>query len=369
MKKILFLIHDLQGGGAEKVLVNLVNNMDHSCFDITVMTLFDVGVNRQFLSKDVSYRYAFKKMLHGNSHLMKLLTPQQLYRWVVPEGYDIVVSFLEGPCARIVSGCRDAETKIVSWVHSTLHDKNEIAASFRNFKEAKKCYQISDMMVFVSDEARRSFLKACPVTCKTAVLYNTNESKKIIESAAKSVNDIQFEKDTFYWCGIGKLMQNKGFDRMLRILKRLIQEGYQTKLLILGVGEKEAELKKWAGENGISDYVLFMGYQTNPYKYLARCDLFVCASHEEGFSTAATESLIVGTPVCTVWVSGMQEMLGDSEYGLITENDEDSLYRGIKSLVDNPGLLHHYKEQAIARGKAFNTENTVQAVENMFEKL
>ena len=53
MKKILFLIHDLGQGGAEKVLVNLVNNMDREKFDITVMSLFDVGVNRQFLAPHI----------------------------------------------------------------------------------------------------------------------------------------------------------------------------------------------------------------------------------------------------------------------------------------------------------------------------
>ena len=59
MKKILFLIHDLAGGGAEKVLVNLVNNMDRNKFDIKVQTLFAGGVNEQFLKKDINYRYCF----------------------------------------------------------------------------------------------------------------------------------------------------------------------------------------------------------------------------------------------------------------------------------------------------------------------
>ena len=59
MQKVLFLIHDLGQGGAEKVLVNLVNNMDIEKFDITVMTLFDVGVNRQFLNKYIKYKSRF----------------------------------------------------------------------------------------------------------------------------------------------------------------------------------------------------------------------------------------------------------------------------------------------------------------------
>ena len=114
----------------------------------------------------------------------------------------------------------------------------------------------------------------------------------------------------------------------------------------------------------------FLGYDTNPYKYVAKCDLFLCASFAEGFSTAATEALIVGTPVCTVEVSGMKEMLGEhNEYGLVTENDENALYEGIKKLLDDPALLNHYKKQAAIRGRDFSTEETVRAVEEMLLSL
>ena len=74
MIKILFLIHDLGQGGAEKVLVNLVNNMDRSKFDISVTVLFGGGVNEQFLASDIHFRAVFPKEVPGNSKLMKLLT-------------------------------------------------------------------------------------------------------------------------------------------------------------------------------------------------------------------------------------------------------------------------------------------------------
>ena len=110
--------------------------------------------------------------------------------------------------------------------------------------------------------------------------------------------------------------------------------------------------------------------QANPYKYVAKCDLFVCASYAEGFSTAATEALIVGTPVCTVEVSGMKEMLGENnEYGIVCDNNEDSLYESIKELLDSPDKLNYYTEQAKKRGKDFNTYHTVKAVEEMLLSL
>ena len=81
--------------------------------------------------------------------------------------------------------------------------------------------------------------------------------------------------------------------------------------------------------------------------------MFVCASYAEGFSTATTEALIVGTPVCTVNVSGMKEMLGENdEFGVIVENNEEALYSGIKKLMDNPELLKQFNaEKRLAQQK------------------
>ena len=122
MKKILFLIHDLGQGGAEKVLVNLVNNLDKKKFDVTVMSIFDIGENKQFLDSSIHYKYCFKHMVRGNSHLMKLLSPKQLHKWLIKDKYDIEVAYLEGPCARIISGCPDLNTKLVSWIHIQQKD-------------------------------------------------------------------------------------------------------------------------------------------------------------------------------------------------------------------------------------------------------
>ncbi len=368
MKKVLFLIHDLCEGGAEKVLVNLVNNMDTSKFDITVMTLFDVGVNKQFLKKHINYKSCFKHPIPGNSHYMKLLSPRTLYKWLIKDDYDIVASYLEGPCARVVAGAPD-NVKVVSWIHITIPTKNELSKPFRNYNEAQFCYNRADKMVYVSKTVMNAFKKICETENNT-VLYNTNETKDIIKKSYETVEEYDFQSDVIDWCGIGKLVNTKGFDRMLRIQKRLLEDGYKVHFHALGTGELESELKDWCKNNGIIDTVTFWGYQTNPYKYVAKCNLYICASHAEGFSTAATEALIVGTPVCTVEVSGMKEMLGENnEYGIVTENDENGLYEGIKKLLDDPSLLAHYKEMAKIRGKTFSTENTVKAVEEMLLNL
>lgn len=370
MKNILFLIHDLGHGGAEKVLVNLVNNLDKSKFDVTVIALFGGGVNEQFLLPHVKYHTIFKKPFPGNSHVMKLFSPKTLHKMCVKEHYDIEVSYLEGPSARIISGCDDKSTKLVSWIHIEQKTAPKAAAAFRSVKEAVRCYNRFSLHVGVSETVKQDFLSVLPISVPMTVLFNTNESEKILSLSREPVNDEIINDDSIKLVGVGKIVQNKGFDRLIRIVKRFRDEKYAVHLYLLGVGSMQTELKNYVSENGLKNTVTFLGYQTNPYKYVANCDLFVCSSHAEGFSTAATEALIVGTPVVTTLVSGMTEMLGENnEWGVITENSEEALYDGIKGLLDGPALLAHYKEKAIERGKLFSTKATVTAVEKMLERL
>ena len=368
--KVLFVIHDLGPGGAEKVLVNLVNNMNRDQFDITVMSIFDEGINKQFLASNIRYCYCFRKAIRGNSHIMKFFSPQWLHSRLIKGHYDIEIAYLEGPCARVVSGCSDRNTKLISWIHIEQHSAKSAADSFRNVKEAEKCYNRFNQIICVSQTVKDAFTKSLNIHVPVDVYYNTNESGKIIKSASDHVDRTLFSGEEFKLVCVGKLLKNKGFDRVLRIVKKLREEEYPVHLYILGLGPEETYLREYIEENGLVPYVTLLGYQTNPYKYVSRCDLFICSSYSEGFSTAATEALIVGTPVCTVNVSGMQEMLGEnSEYGLITDNNDQALYRGIKKLIDHPDLLKYYRTQAEVRKKIFSTKDTVKAVEKLLNDI
>lgn len=369
MKKILFLIHDLGQGGAEKVLVNLVNNMDREKFDVSVTVLFGGGVNEQFLKPDIHFRAVFPREVPGNSKLMKLLTPKQLHELCVKEHYDIEVSYLEGPSARVISGCQDPDTKLVSWIHVEQHTMKCLASSFRNELEARDCYNRFDQTICVSQYVHDDFCRILDFQKPCLVLYNTVESDMILEKSKEEAPKLQ-DDGKIRLIAVGSLKESKGYDRMLRIIKRLHEEHYPVHLYILGIGPLQGKLEQYIKETALSDAVTLLGYDTNPYKYVAKCDLFICASHAEGFSTAATEALIVGTPVCTVEVSGMKEMLGeDNEWGVVTANSEEALYDGIKMLLDRPERLAHYKAKAAERGAMFSTAETVKAVEKMLLDL
>lgn len=370
MKKVLFLIHDLSVGGAEKVLVNLVNNMDRSKFDISVISLFGGGINEQFLKQDIRYHSVFKKAIPGNSKIMKLLSPEQLHKVCVKEKYDIEIAYLEGPSARIISGCPDKDTKLVSWIHVEQHTGKVAAGAFRSYRESVNCYKKFDQIVCVSDYVKNDFKVIYPDIKNVQVLYNTNETMQILERAQEKVESGIFKDSEIKICGVGKIVPVKGFDKLARIHCRLRKEGYPIHTYILGTGDCKEEIENYIRRQAEGDNFTFLGYQTNPYKYISKCNLFVCASSAEGFSTAATEALILGIPIVTTSVSGMKEMLGENnEFGIITENKEESLYLGIKRLLDYPELLSHYRSQAYIRGKCFSKEKTVKAVENLFIQL
>lgn len=367
MYRVLFFIHDLGPGGAEKVLVNLVNNMDPERFDVTLMSLVGGGVNEQFLKPHVRYVPCFQKLPRGHTQLLKLLSPRQLHNWFIKEKYDIEVAYLEGPSARIVSGCPHADTKLVAWMHCAATEEN-VKVGFRNLTEAKRVYESFHNVICVSSSVEQLLRQTVPTIKKMQVLFNTNDSKQILRLASEPAEP--WRSEGLQLVTVGKIIPVKAFDRLIRVHARLRQEGYLISTNILGVGALKSEMEALCKKLNVSDSVHFLGYQTNPYQYVSKADLYICSSLSEGFSTSATEALIVGTAVCTVEVSGMKEMLGaNNEYGIITDNNEDALYQGIKSLLDDPALLAHYKKQAQQRGKTFSTENTVKAVEDMLAAL
>lgn len=370
MKKILFLIPNLAHGGAERVLINLVNNINRSKFDVTVQTLFDVGVNRRYLAPHVHYIPGAKKQFRGNTMLMKLFSPEKLYKSIIHGKYDILVSYLEGSTSRIISGCHDADVKKVAWIHIELPSAKQAAIGFKNPDEAARLYNTFDKLVAVADSVKQTFENSLRITTPIDVLYNTNETEKIKNLAEEKIDDADFDCDGIKVCSVAKIVPTKGFDRLLKAHKRLLDKGRKHTVFLLGTGKEQSKLEAEAKKLGVDGTFKFIGFKENPYKYIKNCDLYVCSSRREGFSTAVTEALIVGTPVVSTDCSGARELLGEhNEYGIVVENSEDGIYTGMKRMLTEPKLMEQYREKAVIRGEKFSREETVAAVEKMFESL
>lgn len=368
-KKILFMIPNLRYGGAEKVLVNLVNNLNKAKYEITLYTIFDDGVNKQFLNKDINYKYKYKKVFKGNSFLIKLFSPAFLYNWFIKEKYDIVISYLEGPTTRIISGCSNKNTKKVAWVHIEFNTQKRAMIGFKNIREAKKYYNKLDAIIGVSQNVIQYVKEYITDDVPISVLYNTNETNKIKELANEAI-DLQLNKDTVNIVSVAKIMPTKGFDRLLEVLYRLLNEGFKIKIYIIGIGEEQKKLEIKAKDLGVENCFTFLGFHENPYKYVSKFDIYICSSRREGFSTAVTEALILGLPVVSTNVSGAKELLGENnEFGIVTENSTEGIYEGLKEMLSDKNKREYYRNQAKLRGNLFSKEQTVNAVEYFIDNL
>lgn len=161
-------------------------------------------------------------------------------------------------------------------------------------------------------------------------------------------------------------MHQKGFDRLLDACSLLKSVHPNFHLQILGEGPERASLEAQITSLGLEHHVSLLGFRDNPYPYIKSADCIVCASRYEGFSTVITESLILGKPVVTTPCSGMDELLGNSEFGLITEDSVNGIYRGMKALLENSELRSHYAQAAASRGKQFSKEATVSQTQQFF---
>lgn len=369
-KKILFAIPTLGSGGAERVLVNLINNMDMDKYDITLFSVFDHGINKKYLNDNIKYQYFFKKLFRGNIHFFKLFSPQSLYVKMIKDKYDIVISYLEGPMTRIISGCTNPDTVLINWVHTEIYNPKVILQSYRNKKEVIQSYNKFHATIFVSNTVRDSFINAFGhISKQYYVKYNTVDTSLILSKSNELISDVSFENDKVNLVSVGSFKEKKGFMRLLKIVKKLLDKDFKIHLYLLGKGEQEAMYLDYIDENNMKNNVTILGFKKNPYKYVKQADLFVCSSYSEGYSTAVTEALILGTPVLTTKCSGMEEMLGNNDYGVIVPNNEEDLYKGLYDLISNEDKLTYFKQKAIERGRNFNKEKTVKLVEELFDSL
>lgn len=361
--KILFYIDTLIGGGAEKVLRTLVNSMDRSKFDITVQTTFKEETEG-LLCEGINYKYCYDEKNEINNAFFRVETALNIiYPFHIREHYDIEVAYLECGPTKVISRSTNQKAKKLAWVHCDLRKITDDPQSFA--EKCKPWYDKFDKVICVSENVREGFIELFGNTPETEVIYNTIDTEEILTKANESLPE-GITKNKLTLVMLGRLMAQKNYLRLLKAVKELLNEDFDFDLWILGEGEDRPELEKYISENNLADNVKLLGFRNNPYPFIKSADLLVCSSNYEGFSTFVTEGLILGKTVVTTDCSGMDELLGNSEYGLITENDDEAFKNGLKKMLSNPQLLADYTEKAKLRGKQFSKKKLTSDTENLF---
>ncbi len=366
MIKILFFIDQLEGGGAEKVLRSLVNHMDQANFEITVQTVWPCDASK-YLAPGIRYRSVFR----SRSRIDQLRYRAEaeagiLYRLHIKDDYDIECAYLEMGPTKTIAASTNGKAKKLAWVHCDLNNHLEDPFAFR--EKTKNWYRTFDKIICVSKDVQDSFCQLFGNEYPTKVLQNTIDEEELTRKSKEPLPEI-IRKRKLTVVSLGRLSCQKGYDRLLRIHKKLIDEGFDFDLWIAGEGEERAALEQFSDENKLGGSVRLLGFVQNPYPLLSAADFLVCSSRYEGLSTFATEGIILGKALLTTDCTGMRELLGDSEYGMIVENSEEALLQGMRRMLSSSELRENYAKNAAERAEAFSSAKTVAETERFFESL
>lgn len=369
MKKVLFLIDTLGGGGAEKVLVTLANGLCDR-YDITVQTIFDEGVYREALPAKVKYKPGFScfevNFRRIVQRVMKYMPARILYRWFITEEYDCEVAFLEGASTKIISGGTSAARRL-AWVHIDLMSFPGSIKAFYPIKSAfRRAYNAYDKVCCVSQEAKKALCQVVPGVQHVQVVYNPVNVEEI-EEKAQIPENLNWIKKCFTFCAVGRLVEQKGFDRLLEAAACLKQEGEKFEVLIFGEGVRKRELKLQAQQLNLTNIVHFMGYSSNVWYYMKQADAYVCSSRAEGFSLTVAEALALGVPVISTLCTGPIELLDGGKYGILTENSVEGILSGMKQVIKSPRLCMELQKKSLERRKIFKVDEIYNQVCDMIE--
>lgn len=375
MKNILFFMETVDFGGAETVFTNIIKNINKSKFCIKVVTERDHELFTDEIKAAVPYDCFIKTERSAvrdfwNKIVIKLslvLSEKNIRKYFIHGNYDVEVAFCEGYSTKIIGNSGKKNCKKIAWVHTDVIKNPWSEKIFGSAEEEKKCYEKFDAIVCVAETMKEPFIKKYGMAEKVHVLYNPLDFESVIKKSAEKT-DFKFG-DGMKFVLAGTFIKIKGFDRFVKVCKRLKDDGEHFSALIMGDGEEKENIKKIIAETNLGDTVKILDFQTNPYKYIAHSDVYVCSSYAEGYSTAVSESVALNVPVITTECSGMREIFGENECGIICENSEDGLYNAMKKVLNDPSLLKKFSAEEKKRADDFSLKKRMKAIEDFIESV
>ena len=361
MKKILFVMPNLRGGGAEKVLIDILKNIDKKKFHITLL-LFNMGeIYDEEIPKDINVKCVKDIMKFMPVRIWSRLAkyfPKLFYKLIIREKYDTEIAFMEGLATRFVAGSDNMKSKKVAWIHADLLKFHWTKSMFLEGKE-EDSYSKFDDLVFVSSNAKVAFSN----------LFKENKSRKHViynpiiahEIELKSNQDnIKF--DDFTVVSVGRLDYQKGYDRLIKVHADLVNM-YPHKLVILGEGPEREELEKLINNLSVENSVELKGFVKNPHSYIKAADLFISSSRSEGYSLVICESMILEKPILATNVTGPREILCEGKYGILCDDSKEGIKEKLKEVLENKKLLDLYREKAIQGKKTLDYKSVIKEIE------
>lgn len=375
MKKILFIMNNLAGGGAEKLLIELLETLDKDKFKLTLILLDNEGIYLKRLKriKKLQKYYVFEELNKENSFFKRKL--KKVFKFIIclfpnlffkkikkKDEYDIGVAYLEGPTTLFLSNLKNCKKKI-AWVHIDLERHKTMNRTLE-----KKAYSKMNKIICVSNDSKKSVENLYPeLKEKTEVIYNPIPKEEILKSCLKEINIYSTEKLNII--AVGRLNKQKGYDLLLKTHNELLKEGLDYNLYILGEGEERKKLEQYITDNNIEKNTFLLGFKENPYPYIKEADIFVSSSRYEGYSLVVAEALCLEKPIIATKCVGPMELLDNGKYGLLAEGESvESLKENMKKLILSEKLRKKYSDLARERANIFDVDKTMKQIERVLNE-
>ena len=361
-KKILFVNDEMRMGGVARVLNTLMANLPKDKYEIDLLILHKQGMLLDEIPEGINiiegttfFRPVDESLdaLVKGFHVFETWRKLRLLFYmktglikgkikkerkkILNKTYDVEVAAKEGFCT-IFTAYGDSKRKI-NWV---LTDYSVCNYSKNHMGLVKDALRYIDLNIADSNQALIAYETVFRVQNGIAI-HNLMDTS-ILEKGLQETHTNIINKDTINLIDVARLHPQKGIDRLIKASTTVYNEGLKHDLYLIGGGELEDELKELTSSLNAT-HIHFLGFQKNPYRDIAECDLFVLSSLYEGFATIINESLIVGTPVLTTRVSGCEEQITDSSYGWIVENSEEALTNGLRTALKDKAKLKEMKHE------------------------
>lgn len=371
--KFLIQIPQLIYAGAEKVLVHFANDLVSRGHDVEILESYDRGLLKSkfdervtfhcICSKEYSKKYyaSFEEIKKEKNPLQKLEKCGKLafskivgYRkfaekltakYYKEKQFDVAINYLETESPRFLLN-KICARKYIQWCHIDVANLDNPKIMDEKIPYMEKM----DSIVCVAESVKNSFIERYPqLKDKTYVIYNFFDVNDIMKKAEEPFVYRAAKSGVPVLLSVGRMTPQKQYLRFLNVLYRLKTEGIVFQWYILGDGQEKEKIEEKIKDFHLEKFVFLEGISDNPYKYMKNCDLFVLPSGWEGFPTVTVEAKVLGCPVLATDVSGISEQLVNGKTGWIVDNDENSLYEGLKYLLEHPEIrcklcLNHMKQ-------------------------
>lgn len=328
MKKICLIVPSLGKGGAEKVALNLLNNLPLKKFDLNVIIIYkNKGEYLKSLRKDVNCVFINKSKIRNSIF--------SLYRELKKMKPEIVLIF-SFDLAILIGVFLKYFFKNTYFINRQLNILGQISINPLRFFFTKVAYKNFDKIITQSKDMTEDLIQHMNININKIIEINNPIDYKNICDLSTRYFPKEFDKKNKNLLCVGRLETQKGFDLIINIM-RLFKDK-NIKLYILGEGNKKEFLEKLIEIYKLTDKVFLLGRKENPYVYMKNADLFILSSRYEGFPNALLEANSCGLyAICNDSFGGINEIIIDNINGNIVDFKNENLTKKIieKKLKEN----------------------------------